>query len=73
MHFKGLSAFALTASVLAIVSASSAFAQQVADNENVETVVVTGSRFTTPAMASEPYWAAAPPRAPSSTPSSPST
>src|SRR4051812_5024849 len=38
------SALAATASVLAIVSASSAFAQQVAAAENVETVVVTGSR-----------------------------
>jgi iron complex outermembrane receptor protein len=44
MQFKGLSAFAVTASVLAIVSASSAFAQQVAENGNVEAVVVTGSR-----------------------------
>lgn len=44
MKFKGLSTFAATASVLAIVSATNAFAQQVADNDNVEAVVVTGSR-----------------------------
>jgi iron complex outermembrane receptor protein len=44
MKIKNLSALAATASILAIVSASSAFAQQVAANESVETVVVTGSR-----------------------------
>jgi hypothetical protein len=55
MKIKNLSALAATASILAIVSASSAFAQQVAANEPVETVVVTGSRAA-PAPSSTPSY-----------------
>ncbi len=42
--FRYLSMLAAGASVVAIISASAAFAQEVAANDNVEAVVVTGSR-----------------------------
>lgn len=42
--FRHLSMLAAGASAVAIISASAAFAQEVAANENVEAVVVTGSR-----------------------------
>ena len=42
--FRYLSMLATGASVVAIISASAAFAQEVAANNNVEAVVVTGSR-----------------------------